>query len=144
MSVTTVATVRSAWGDPRRMSRPRDARLAPRATRRTGVSWAAPVAWAVALACLIAGIGALPTVRDLGPNRAAAATTVKVDAADTLWSIARAHRAPGVTTAETVEMIIAANHLKDASVRQGDVLSVPVAEDAGTAFAQVSTREATE
>jgi hypothetical protein len=98
----------------------------------------APVAWAVTLACAVAVIGLLPTTRDFVPSRPTAAISVSVSPSDTLWSIASAHRIPGMSTAETVQAIVAANRLSGVRVVAGTVISVPCEGIPDTALAQAS------
>jgi Tfp pilus assembly protein FimV len=98
----------------------------------------APLAWALTLACFLAIVGFLPTARDFVPPRATAAISVTVSSADTLWSIAAAHRLPGMSTVQTVDSILAANGLTEARVEAGSVLSVPAQGVVGTALAQAT------
>jgi Tfp pilus assembly protein FimV len=115
-----------------------------RTLRRAGRSthvWLAPIAWACVLACAIALVGVLPTARDLVPSRTTAAISVTVAPADTLWSIAAAHRLSGMSTAQTVEAIVEANSLSGRSIRAGSVLAIPAAGVSGTAFAQVTSAQ---
>jgi hypothetical protein len=113
----------------------------PRTTRHSH-PWLTPILWAVALSCFVAAVGLLPTARDLHPTHPASAVSVTVSPADTLWSIAAAHRVPGASTAETVEIITSANHLSGGRLQPGTVLSVPDSGIPGTALAQVTDPEA--
>jgi nucleoid-associated protein YgaU len=52
-------------------------------------------------------------------------TSVRVEQGDTLWSLAKQHRAEGMTTAETVELLAQLNRIDGATIRVGDVIDVP-------------------
>lgn len=88
---------------------------------------------------LLVGAGALPDARDLVTTRTNAAIMVTVSPADTLWSIAAAHRLPGVSTAQTADAIIAANGVRAGRLVAGMVLRVPSEGTPETAFAQVTS-----
>ena len=45
---------------------------------------------------------------------------------DSLWSLAEEHRAEGLTTQETSDLIRSANHLSHAGLKAGSYLKVPV------------------
>ena len=110
---------------------------------RTGSSkWAAPTACALAIAAIILVSGVMPTVRDLVPARQTSAISVTVSHADTLWSIAAAHRIAGMSTAQTVEAISAANGLKRRDLVAGAVLRVPVVGLSDSAVAENTPPEA--
>ena len=51
---------------------------------------------------------------------------VKVSDGDSLWSLAEEHRAEGLTTQETSDLIRSANHLSHAGLKAGSYLKVPV------------------
>jgi LysM repeat protein len=61
------------------------------------------------------------------PHAPAASSTqaVQVQAGETLWSIARAHPVPGLSTAQAVETIARDNGLADAHLSAGQTLVVP-------------------
>jgi hypothetical protein len=142
MSVATVHMGRMVGGTVRHgRGRRSGARPVRREVRATW-SWIAPLAWAVALGCLIAAIGVLPSARDLAPARTSAAISVTVANADTLWSIAASHPVPGMSTAQTVEAIREANGLTTGRLAAGQVLDVPAEGVGGTAFAQVKAPNA--
>ena len=58
--------------------------------------------------------GAVPETRRL-----------RVEPGQTLWSIAREHPAPGLSTAETVQILAQINGLKGAGLVAGEMLEVP-------------------
>lgn len=63
-------------------------------------------------------------------------TTVRVESADTLWSLAQAHPIEGLSTAETVSEIRRLNELPSSSLSAGSLLRVPARGDSGaTAWA---------
>jgi len=103
----------------------------------------APVLWMLALTMFIVGVGVLPAAGDPVPSTATATIAVTVAQADTLWSIAAAHRLPGVPTADMVRLIKEANSLTGAVVSAGDSLRIPVEALPDTAYAQVSDVSAT-
>jgi Tfp pilus assembly protein FimV len=84
-------------------------------------------------------VGVLPAAGDPVPPRPAATITVRVSQADTLWSIAAAHRLPGLSTTQMVRVIKEANALSFGALGAGDVLRVPAASTAEAAYAQVTT-----
>ena len=53
---------------------------------------------------------------------------IKVNTGDTLWSIARRHPIPGLTTAQTADLIAQVNYHSGATLTPGATLDVPVAE----------------
>jgi Tfp pilus assembly protein FimV len=99
-------------------------------------SWIVPLMWMTALALLVAGAGAFALLRNGVPSGSSTTISVRVSPSDTLWSIAKANRLPGVSTAATVEAITRANDLSGGSIRPGTVLQVPAAEAPPVAFAQ--------
>lgn len=64
-----------------------------------------------------------------------ATRTVRIDAGDTLWSIAQAHPVKGLSTAETVELITRINGLPSAKLRTGGEVMVPVNESGSALLA---------
>jgi hypothetical protein len=98
--------------------------------------WIAPVAWMAVLAIFVAGVGAIALLRDGVPSGAATTIAIRVSPSDTLWSIAKANRLPGASTAATVEAIERANGLTASSLRPGTVLRVPAVVPAGSDLAQ--------
>lgn len=108
----------------------RPARHAQQARRRPvrhskRPTWVGPVLWAVGLAIFVMAAGALPTARDSTATRTTSAIIVTVTPADTLWSIAANHRAPGASTADTVAAIVEVNSLDRRTVIAGTTLKVP-------------------
>lgn len=63
-------------------------------------------------------------------------TSVDVAAYGTLWEIAANHRVPGLSTAQTVELIAEENNLSSSTLYTGQVLRVPAPEDSALAVAQ--------
>ena len=112
-------------------------------TRRCGTSALAPLAWMAVLAAFVIAVGLLPTAQDRVPFGRTSTIAVRVSRADTLWSIAAAHRLPGVSTARMVELISEANALTPSAVRAGAVVRVPVEPAADTAYAQAAPTDAT-
>jgi len=128
MSATAIGTMNIARHSRRHGRRPgRDA-------------YVAPAIWALVLAATIVGIGTLPTTLDRIPPRAVSSmtTAVRVRPSDTLWSIAEANRAPGRSTAQTVDDIRRLNGLATAQVGVGSLLRVPVDEVADDAYAEAA------
>lgn len=125
MNTTAIHTMGAARHSSRQGRRPRQATLL------------APAIWALVLAAMIVGVGALPTGLDRTPPRAASAiTSVKVRPSDTLWSIAETNRTPGRSVAQTVDDIRRLNGLRTAQVSVDSLLRVPAAEVPDDAFAQ--------
>lgn len=61
---------------------------------------------------------------------------VRVEAGDTLWSLAKSHPLPGQSTAETVRVLVELNDIDASTLVAGTVVSVPDARDsAGSALA---------
>ncbi len=87
------------------------------------------------LTALIAA-GAMPTLADrVAPPSSSHAVTV--GASDSLWSIARANRVAGLSTAEMVQAIRLLNGLGPGrELQPGAVVKVPVLEDADGALAK--------
>ena len=100
--------------------------------------WITPLAWMAVLALFVAGVGAVALLRDGVPSGAPATISVRVAPSDSLWSIARANRLPGASTAATVEAITRANDLRSSSLTPGTVLLVPAYGASGAAFAQAN------
>lgn len=94
-----------------------------------------PVAWTIALTFSIVVLGVAPSLLSGAPSRPLTATSVRVGSADTLWSIASAHRLPGLSTAATVEEIRRANGLTASNLSAGAILRVPSAQSADSALA---------
>ena len=61
--------------------------------------------------------------------------TVRVESGDTLWQLAKRHPVQGLTTEQTVELIVEHNQLAGATVQAGAQISVP-ARASATATAQ--------
>jgi len=103
----------------------------PRRSRRRPVrheaqgGWLGPAIWAAFLALFVVAIGMMSSGGDSVPSRASSAIQVTVAPAETLWSIASAHRLPGASTAETVDAIVAANGLEGRTLTAGASLRVP-------------------
>lgn len=74
---------------------------------------------------LIAVIGLRPSV---GITPDACFQTLTVGEGTSLWSIASAHPVPGLSVAETVELIRTANNLHSSVVYVGQTLQVPASQ----------------
>jgi len=92
---------------------------------------------------LILEVGALAVITALlvaGPLMARQAavdfetSSILTAQGDTLWTIARAHPVPGLTTAQSVEVIATLNDLETANIPAGVSVQVPDS-DTGIAFA---------
>jgi Tfp pilus assembly protein FimV len=90
------------------------------------------------LALFIVTVGVLPAAGDPVPSQSATSIAVRVAPADTLWSIAAAHRLPGVSTAQMVRLIADANSLSGPVLCAGSVLRVPAEVTSGPTYAQVT------
>ena len=66
------------------------------------------------------------------PQTADSWTTVSVRQHSTLWDIARAHPVPGLTTAETVDLIRTHNSLEAPDLIAGQPLLVPTSDRSDT------------
>lgn len=89
----------------------------------------------LALVAVLATVSALPTAADL-VSAPASTRLVRVEQSDTLWGIARAHGADGVTTAQTVSAIRRLNRLPQGSTLQpGTVVAVPCDQASDALFA---------
>jgi Tfp pilus assembly protein FimV len=108
-----------------------------RQPRRPG-SPVAPVFWMTVLAIFVVLVGVAPAAGDPVPSGATAAITVRVSASDTLWTIAAAHRLPGLTTAQMVAVISEINSATG-EITPGTALKVPVDDGAFAAYAQAET-----
>ena len=94
------------------------------------------VAVFLCIAIALALVSCLPTPAD-GAQRAAATRTVKVEASDSLWSIARDNAGEGVPTVAAVEEIRRLNGLSAADpLEAGTYLMVPCADRFDAALAQ--------
>jgi Tfp pilus assembly protein FimV len=72
----------------------------------------------------------------LGGARGSASTgsaLIRVDAGQTLWSIASQHPLTGLTTEQTAELIARANGLAGYRLVAGSTLRIPIQETAGDA-----------
>jgi Tfp pilus assembly protein FimV len=77
---------------------------------------------------VLAGSGSLPSAADLAPT-VSSTTRVRVSSADTLWSVASAHRPPGMSTAQAVDAIRRLNGFGTAEVLSpGQVIIAPGGE----------------
>lgn len=103
-----------------------DRTYAARARRRPESVLAPFWVFAVVLAVLVAA-AALPTAAE-GARAASATRRVRVEASDTLWSIARANPVAGLTTAQSVVAMRRLNALnRSATLQPGAVITVPCA-----------------
>lgn len=85
----------------------------------------ARIALVVLLLAATATVFVSVTARDVRPQ-AAAWTGVSVQPSLTLWDLAAAHPVEGLSTAATVELIKAENHLTSATIYPGQTVLVPV------------------
>lgn len=89
----------------------------------------------LALVAILATVSALPTAADF-VSAPASTRLVRVEQNDTLWGIARAHAADGVSTAQTVSAIRRLNHLyRGATLQPGTVVAVPCVQASDAFFA---------
>ena len=63
-------------------------------------------------------------------------SSLRIEAGDTLWSIATAHPVPGLSTAQTAELLTDINGLDGAMLAAGSTVQVPLADDRATAQAR--------
>lgn len=84
-----------------------------------------------AMAVLVAGIALNPA-----PPAPAAWASVSVGDSGTLWQLAQQHSVPGLSTAETVELIRLENGLASSIVYAGQTLRVPATSNAAAVVAQ--------
>lgn len=128
MDNTTMTTHSSTHAGSRR-------RVVARRAHRSIRALAGPVAWTIALTLAIVVLGVAPALLSGAPSRPLTSTSVRVGPTDTLWTIAAAHRLPGLSTAATVEEIRRANGLTASNLSAGAVLRVPSAQSAESALA---------
>ena len=89
--------------------------------RRRGLSMAEKAALVALGAVLVAvTLGAGSTQVPNVPTH-----TVRVESGDTLWHLAERHPVEGLTTEQTVELIVRTNQLTDAGVQAGAEIAVP-------------------
>lgn len=129
---------------PRGRRRPRDRRAASVESRRLGRERTpgaravspAEVAVFVAIAVTLATVSCLPTPAD-GVSVPTVTRAVRVQASDTLWTIARRHALPGSSTARTVGTIRDMNDLEPSDVLQpGSYVRVPYPDTGHSALAR--------
>jgi LysM domain len=128
MDTTTMTTPAGTRAGSRRLLTARRARCSVRAL-------AGPASWTIALALAIVVLGVAPTLLSGAPARPLTAISVRVGPSDTLWTIAAAHRMPGLSTAATVEEIRRANALTASNLSAGAILRVPSVQSAESAVA---------
>lgn len=99
---------------------------------RTGTSRSAGHRRPLRKSVEIAALMIIAVLLVMGALSAGSDTEVSVDTArihteagDTLWGIAQSHPVEGLTTAQTVELIVTLNGLDSPSVATGGVLAVP-------------------
>lgn len=88
---------------------------------------AGPLDLCLALAAVLA-VALILARPMLGPARPAAmgnGVALRIEAGDTLWSIAAAHRPQTVSTHDFVEAISTANRLSDGVLREGQAIVIP-------------------
>lgn len=122
----------------RHLIQPAAAPRTPRAARRHSTSdrlSTAEVMAVVVMALALIGAALSPALGRTAA-RVVAGPSVTVPERGTLWEIASAHPVPGLTTAETVELIKELNGIADGTVlRPGQVVLVPAGVE-GPAVAQ--------
>jgi len=102
--------------------------LAARREPRSEHASSMEIAIAVVLLILLI-LGALITAS--GPkSHVSGVRTIRVEAGQTLWSIARSNPMPGLTTQQTAELIARTNGLESGLVAAQTSLRVPVAASA--------------
>lgn len=69
-------------------------------------------------------------------HRSLETSSIRIEAGDTLWSIATAHPVPGLSTAQTAELLSDINKLEGAMLAAGSTVQVPVADDRAHAQAR--------
>ncbi len=82
---------------------------------------------AVALAALGALV-AIPTLSSSGLHAATPThyTSISVRSGDSLWRLAAAHTTDGQNVEDTIDAIMAANHLSSATIVPGQRLRIPL------------------
>lgn len=81
--------------------------------------------WAAVVAVGLALLTAIAFYAVSGPPADVATRPVRVEAGDTLWSIASAHPVPGLRTEQTVDLIRRTNGMEGSVVYVGQLLDVP-------------------
>lgn len=119
-----------------RSSLGRTSRRSTSARERRDSGLHAALCAAVVAALIVAVIFAAAVSGHRSGGRAAATQIVKIDAGDSLWSIAAAHPVPGLSTAQTVELIKRSNQLSGSSVAEGTLLRVPSDRPSSVALAR--------
>ena len=99
--------------------------VVPRVRSSTGSVSAVEIAIVIAIVVLL--ILGVATGANTPREHVAAVRTIRVEAGQTLWSIARSNPVPGLTTQQTVELIARTNGLGDDRVAALESLRVPVA-----------------
>lgn len=113
-------------------SRPRSAARVVHLRRRMFTSTEAIILM-LSIVCLLA-VAFAPAFRGGGVGWAGSAT-IKVERAESLWSIATEHPIKGFSTAQTVASIREANHLDRSDLTVGQILEVPAPSGSVTAMA---------
>ncbi len=106
-----------------------------RSVRSRRISSARHAAWyewlALVLVVLLLTYAALTWARPHTGSPHERTATVHVGGGDTLWSLARTHPTPGLTTAQNVELIRAINGRSGGAIHAGEVLLVPSGTEQG-------------
>ena len=112
--------------------RRREAAPYRRALRTRGAAW---YEWAaIGRSALLLAFAALTWALPATETSSEQTRAVHVGSGDTVWSLARAHPTPGLTTAQNVEGILAINDRAVVRILAGEVLLVPECiEQAGMA-----------
>lgn len=114
----------------------------PCARARSGTRLAGPIAYGVLVVVVLLVAACMPSLGEHPVSAPSATTLVRVEADDTLWDIAAAHRLPGHTTQQTVAEISELNGLGSRALVAGTTVRVPSVPEPGPAFAEGPTADA--
>lgn len=89
----------------------------------------------VILLALFAALFVAATAAGGGVGDWPATSRLKVMSGDTAWSIAQAHPVEGLTTAQTVDLIIEMNRIPDSGLVAGSSIQVPLQSGASESVA---------
>lgn len=122
---STTATTNTHFAD-----RPHPAKRASRTTSRQ-VAWAEIVALALITAALIAAL----VVTSGRAHAKVPSERTRVEAGQTLWTLASEHPVSGLTTEQTAELIASVNHIEGGGVTAGQSVLIPAGADEDFALA---------
>jgi len=103
----------------RKVPRPRYGQGRHRVPSLVALEWVSVALVGLALVATLVWLAAEPTPAEV-PTR-----SLRVEAGDSLWSIAAAHRVEGLTTEQTVELIRNTNGMTGSMLQTGQLLRVP-------------------